>query len=167
MTNIFSSKQTEALKEAKAENAKLQALVVDMTAKLGEFNALKESMKTDKANFESAIETMKNEFTAVINALKAEVKALTEAKAKVETEVAKASEIKTEVVKEMVMEQTAIRLAAQGLTEDKLPPVSKVEPLTPDNIHQQFMAMEQGKERSEFYKKHKAVLQAPRASLKL
>ncbi len=128
MTNIFSSKATVALAEAKATNDKLQATVVDMTAKLAsaktisdDFNAFKEAAKTDKATIETAMETMKNEFSAVINTLKDEVKALTEAKAKVEVE-AKLEVAKTkEEVKEKVMEQVATKVAAIGLTEDTLP----------------------------------------------
>ena len=136
MTNIFSSKANAALTEAKAENEKLKATVIDLTQKVEQSKQVSEhyaSFKAEvakiKTDFEASIETMKTEFSTVINSLKEEIKTLTEAKAKVEAEVKAAKEIKKEEVQEKVSEQLAAKIATMGLTEDKLPPISTTEPL--------------------------------------
>ena len=98
---------------------------------------MKSELEKVKTESQQEIATMKQDFSKEVNALKEQVKALTEAKAAVEqqakVEVEKAKEVTQETLNTKVNEGIAAKVAAMGITEDKLPtisPADKMERIT-------------------------------------
>jgi len=129
MTNIFSSKS-----KLSADNDALKASVTELQTKLEQSDALKQELDSIKAQFgnektewNSTVETMKQEFSTAINSLKEEIANITKQKQVVEESAKVEVEKVKEEVKAQVMEGVAAKVASMGLTEAELPKVPQRE----------------------------------------